>query len=108
MQRAAAWLSCLPSSFSDGPALPASAPGPLLPCRLRVAVTTDLVARGVDLERVNLVINLELPGEAATYMHRWERCMGASVARWLAGWLAVPLGWMCDVGGAHLALMPLS
>ena len=43
-------------------------------CRLRVAVTTDLVARGVDLERVNLVINLELPGEAATYMHRWVGC----------------------------------
>lgn len=42
-----------------------------LACRLRVAVTTDLVARGVDLDRVNLVVNLELPVDAATYMHRW-------------------------------------
>jgi len=41
------------------------------PCRLRVAVTTDLVARGMDLDRVNLVVNLELPVDAATYMHRW-------------------------------------
>ncbi len=36
-----------------------------------MAVTTDLVARGVDLDRVNLVVNLELPVDAATYMHRW-------------------------------------
>lgn len=42
-------------------------------CRLRVAVTTDLAARGVDLERVNLVVNLELPADAATYMHRVGR-----------------------------------
>ena len=35
-----------------------------------MAVTTDLVARGVDLDRVNLVVNLELPVDAATYMHR--------------------------------------
>ncbi len=39
-------------------------------CRLRVAVSTDLAARGVDLDRVNLVVNLELPADAATYMHR--------------------------------------
>ncbi len=28
------------------------------------------MARGVDLARVNLVVNLDLPREAATYMHR--------------------------------------
>jgi superfamily II DNA/RNA helicase len=28
------------------------------------------MARGVDLARVNLVVNLDLPHEAATYMHR--------------------------------------
>jgi superfamily II DNA/RNA helicase len=31
------------------------------------------MARGVDLERVNLVVNLDLPLEAATYMHRVGR-----------------------------------
>lgn len=41
--------------------------------RTRVAVTTDLVARGVDLEGVTLVVNADLPGDAATLMHRVGR-----------------------------------
>lgn len=41
-----------------------------LGCRLRVAVTTDLAARGIDLDRVNLVVNLDLPVDAVTYAHR--------------------------------------
>lgn len=39
-------------------------------------MTTDLVARGVDLDRVNLVVNLELPVDAATYMHRFATSWG--------------------------------
>ena len=34
---------------------------------------TSQVARGVDLSRVNLVANLDLPRDAATYMHRVGR-----------------------------------
>lgn len=41
--------------------------------RLRVVVTTDLVARGVDIARVNLVVNFDLPPDAATYLHRVGR-----------------------------------
>ncbi|KAK9823568.1 hypothetical protein WJX72_003866 [[Myrmecia] bisecta] len=41
--------------------------------KLRVIVSTDLVARGVDLERVNVVANLDLPPSGATYMHRVGR-----------------------------------
>lgn len=41
--------------------------------RLRVVVSTDVLARGVDLDRVNLVVNADLPREAATYMHRVGR-----------------------------------
>lgn len=40
---------------------------------LRVIVSTDLVARGVDLDRVNLVCCLDLPQDSATYMHRIGR-----------------------------------
>ena len=35
--------------------------------------TAAQVARGVDLSRVNLVANLDLPRDAATYMHRVGR-----------------------------------
>eukprot|EP00884_Botryococcus_braunii_P020562 jgi/Botrbrau1/718/Bobra.160_2s0041.1 len=41
--------------------------------RLRVVVSNDLLARGLDLERVNLVVNLDLPQDAATYLHRVGR-----------------------------------
>ncbi|MEW5310630.1 MAG: hypothetical protein WDW38_002409 [Sanguina aurantia] len=41
--------------------------------KARVIVSTDVLARGVDLERVNLVANLDLPRSAATYMHRVGR-----------------------------------
>ena len=40
---------------------------------VRVLVSTDLTARGVDLEHVNLVVNLDLPIDAATYTHRVGR-----------------------------------
>ncbi|CAG9463678.1 unnamed protein product [Pedinophyceae sp. YPF-701] len=41
--------------------------------RLRVVVSTDLVARGVDLDRVNIVVNVDVPRDAATYVHRVAR-----------------------------------
>ncbi|CAD7937838.1 unnamed protein product [Amoebophrya sp. A25] len=40
----------------------------------RVCVATDLWARGVDLASVNLVINLDLPPDKETYLHRAGRC----------------------------------
>lgn len=41
--------------------------------KLRVVVATDVMARGVDLERVNLVALLDTPPDAATYVHRVGR-----------------------------------
>jgi superfamily II DNA/RNA helicase len=41
--------------------------------RLRVVVATDVLARGVDLDRVNLVALLDAPPDAATYVHRVGR-----------------------------------
>ena len=41
--------------------------------RVRVLVSTDLTARGVDLERVNLVVNLDLPRHGPTLLHRLGR-----------------------------------
>ncbi|KAI4501744.1 hypothetical protein M0802_003079 [Mischocyttarus mexicanus] len=39
----------------------------------RIMITTDLTARGIDVENVNLVVNLDIPGDAATYLHRIGR-----------------------------------
>lgn len=40
----------------------------------RILVTSDLMARGVDIVNVNLVINLDVPGDSSTYLHRIGRC----------------------------------
>jgi superfamily II DNA/RNA helicase len=39
----------------------------------RILVSTDLTARGVDFSRINLVINMNIPNEKETYMHRIGR-----------------------------------
>ncbi|KJE94495.1 DEAD box polypeptide 20 [Capsaspora owczarzaki ATCC 30864] len=41
--------------------------------RLRVLVSTDLIARGIDVDRINLVINFDLPRDPETYLHRIGR-----------------------------------
>ncbi|KYN05567.1 putative ATP-dependent RNA helicase DDX20 [Cyphomyrmex costatus] len=39
----------------------------------RIMLTTDLTARGIDIENVNMVINLDIPTDPATYLHRIGR-----------------------------------
>merc|ERR1719464_1619324 len=39
----------------------------------RVLVCTDLLARGVDVDKVDVVVNLGLPAEKETYLHRSGR-----------------------------------
>lgn len=39
----------------------------------RVAVSSDVFARGIDLEYVNLVVNFDLPRDGETYAHRLGR-----------------------------------
>ncbi|XP_073523292.1 probable ATP-dependent RNA helicase DDX20 [Phyllobates terribilis] len=39
----------------------------------RVLISTDLTSRGIDAEKVNLVINLDVPHDWETYMHRIGR-----------------------------------
>ncbi len=40
---------------------------------LDVLVATDVAARGLDVERVGLVVNFDLPGEPEAYVHRVGR-----------------------------------
>ncbi|KAF5956290.1 hypothetical protein HYC85_003515 [Camellia sinensis] len=39
----------------------------------RILVATDLVGRGIDIERVNIVINYDMPDSADIYLHRVGR-----------------------------------
>jgi superfamily II DNA/RNA helicase len=39
----------------------------------RILVSTDLMGRGIDVERVNIVFNYDMPGDSDTYLHRVAR-----------------------------------
>ncbi|KAI8446978.1 helicase, partial [Phakopsora pachyrhizi] len=36
----------------------------------RILVATNIFGRGIDVERVNIVVNYDTPGEADSYLHR--------------------------------------
>merc|ERR1719246_127890 len=40
----------------------------------RILVTTDLFGRGMDVERLNIVINFDTPEDDIMYLHRVGRC----------------------------------
>lgn len=42
-------------------------------CNERILVTTDLFGRGIDIERVNVVINYDFPDNSDQYFHRVGR-----------------------------------
>jgi superfamily II DNA/RNA helicase len=42
--------------------------------KTRLLLTTDLLARGIDIPQVNLVVNYDLPSSKETYIHRIGRC----------------------------------
>jgi len=39
----------------------------------RVLITTDILARGIDVQQVSLVINFDLPTNRENYIHRIGR-----------------------------------
>ncbi len=41
--------------------------------KTRVVVATDVLARGIDIKDINLVINYDVPNDAADYVHRVGR-----------------------------------
>lgn len=42
-------------------------------CKYRILVTTDLMGRGIDIEKVNIVINYDFPNDNDQYLHRVGR-----------------------------------
>ena len=47
----------------------------------RIMVATDIFGRGIDIERVNIVINYDMPDSSDTYLHRV--------------FIKITLGWSC-------------
>lgn len=41
--------------------------------KLKILVATDVLSRGIDIKGVNIVINYDVPGDAADYVHRVGR-----------------------------------
>ena len=39
----------------------------------RVLIATDVIARGIDIQQVEIVINFDIPRETETYIHRIGR-----------------------------------
>lgn len=78
-------------------------------------VATDLIGRGIDIERVNIVINYDMPetderkgNGADTYLHRvGQMSFHASVLATLIGTTVVP-SFASPVERAHFALMVVS
>ncbi len=42
--------------------------------KIRVLVATDIAARGIDIDKLQYVINYDVPNEPETYVHRIGRC----------------------------------
>lgn len=42
--------------------------------KIRVLVATDIAARGIDIDKLQYVINYDIPNESETYVHRIGRC----------------------------------
>jgi len=49
----------------------------------RVLITTDLLARGIDVQQVSLVINYDLPTNRENYIHRCAPYLYCTCAPWL-------------------------
>ncbi|XP_015740831.1 probable ATP-dependent RNA helicase DDX20 isoform X2 [Coturnix japonica] len=62
---------CISGSMNQSQRLDAMAKLKQFHCR--VLISTDLTSRGIDAEKVNLVINLDVPLDWETYMHRIGR-----------------------------------
>jgi ATP-dependent RNA helicase RhlE len=41
---------------------------------VRVLVATDIAARGIDIDKLEYVVNFDIPNESETYVHRIGRC----------------------------------
>ncbi|MFK7954292.1 MAG: DEAD/DEAH box helicase [Ekhidna sp.] len=48
--------------------------------KLRILVATDVLSRGIDIKDINLVVNFDVPNDAADYVHRIGRTARAKTS----------------------------
>ncbi|NXB82133.1 DDX20 helicase, partial [Donacobius atricapilla] len=72
--------------------------------RCRVLISTDLTSRGIDAEKVNLVINLDVPLDWETYMHRIGRAGRSLLSLSLLPLLGANSALPCPTGTLGLAV----
>lgn len=48
--------------------------------KLRILVATDVLSRGIDIKDINLVVNYDVPNDAADYVHRIGRTARAKTS----------------------------
>jgi len=41
--------------------------------KFRIMISTDLFGRGIDIEKINVVVNFDMPNEPDQYLHRVGR-----------------------------------
>lgn len=60
-------------------------------CLSRVLISTDVWARGIDVQQVSLVINYDLPNNRELYIHRYVYCLWSPVLQVMLGepWFVV-------------------
>ncbi|XP_024947422.1 uncharacterized protein LOC107274407 isoform X2 [Cephus cinctus] len=80
--------------------------------KCRIMLTTDLTARGIDAEHVNIVINLDIPIDGATYLHRIGRAgrygsHGLTITIVSENELPTFRELMLSVGGPNFSLLKL-
>ncbi|XP_058792979.1 probable ATP-dependent RNA helicase DDX20 [Phymastichus coffea] len=81
--------------------------------KCRILFTTDLIARGIDAENVNLIINIDIPDDSATYLHRIGRAgrygsRGISINIISEKELSTFQNLLLSVGGENFSIMKLS
>jgi len=58
----------------------------------RVLITTDLLARGIDVQQVSLVINYDLPSNRENYIHRYVSHVLPSLVSYAEGVMLMKIG----------------
>ncbi len=76
----------------------------------RILVATDILARGIDVQQCSFVINVDMPRDAATYIHRVGRS-GRFGRKGLAISLCTPADWgkidsLCKYYSTDIPMLP--